>query len=141
MSKIEVIALKQFVYSEDGYTEIAIEEKQVFQAPERFFNGWNDARYVRRATIGDGKVSLKPSAEEITKKVKPIVDTAVKLQEVLTKVAETKVDASDVEIPDDWRTFKFFALRSLAAKFGETPKNMEEAVAAIEAELAKRNQE
>jgi hypothetical protein len=139
MSTVQVIALKPFVYSTDGYTEIPVAEKEAFDLPEKFFNGLNDARYVRRAVIGDGKVSLKPSNEEITEKVKPIVETAVKLQEVLTKVAETKVDASDVEIPDDWRSLKFFALRSLAAKFGETPKNMEEAVAAIEAELAKRD--
>ena len=141
MSTIEVIALKPFIYSNDGYTEIPVAEKEVFELPERFFQGLNDARYVRRAKIGDGKITLKPTKEEVAKKTAPIVETAVKLQEVLTKVAETKVDASDVEIPDDWRSLKFFALRSLAAKFGETPKNMEEAVAAIEAELAKRDQE
>jgi hypothetical protein len=139
MSTVEVIALKPFVYSVDGYTEIPVTEKEVFNLPEKFFDGLNDARYVRRATIGDGRVSLTPSKEEIAEKVAPIVDTAMKLKEVLTEVAETKVDASDVEIPDDWKSLKFFALRSIASKISDSPiKNMEDAIAAIEAELARR---
>lgn len=150
MSTIEVIALRPFVYSLDGYTEIPVNEHETFDLPEKFFQGLNDARYVRRAKIGDGKVSLKPSSEEIAKRVEPIVETAVKLQEALTTIAETGempvktegekiVDGSDVEIPDDWKALKWFALRSLASKVSNGPvKTMEDAVAAIEAELARR---
>lgn len=142
MSTIEVIALKPFLYSTDGYTEISVSEKQVFDLPERFFDSLNGAKFVRRAKIGDGHVTLNPSKEDIAEKVTPIVETAMKLKEVLTEVAKTEdtVDASDVEIPDDWRMLKFFALRSLAAKISAEPvTNMEEAVAAIEAELARRS--
>jgi len=150
MSAVEVYVLKPFTYSTDGYTEKPADLYETIpDFPEKFFDGLNKAGYLRRAKIGDGKVSLKPSAEEIAKKVEPIVETAVKLQEALTTISETGnlptkttdekvVDGSDVEIPDDWRSLKWFALRSLATKFGETPKNSEEAIAAIEAELARR---
>jgi len=150
MSTVEVYILKPFKYSNDGYTEKSADlYDTITDFPDKFFEGLNKAGYLRRATIGDGKVSLKPSAEDIAKKVEPIVETAVKLQEALTTIAETGklptetndekiVDGSDVEIPDDWRSLKWFALRSLATKFGEVPKNAEDAVATIEAELARR---
>ncbi len=141
MDTIESLCLKPFSYSLDGYTEIPVSLHEKFDCPAQFFDGLNDARYIRRAKIGDGHVTLRPSAEETSKKVEPIVETAVKLKEALTEIAETKkipVDASKVEIPDDWKTLKFFALRSLASKFGQSVKTMDEAVAAIEAELAKR---
>jgi hypothetical protein len=170
MSTIEVIALKPFLYSENGYTEISISEKQVFDLPERFFQGLNDARFVRRATIGDGHISLNSTSvidanlgnvtagvttetgRKSTKsdRAEDTVEMSVAakmVDDAVKQTAESFLDKemmkinSDVEIPDDWQSLKFFALRSLAAKFGETPKNMEEAVAAIEAELAKRNQE
>lgn len=59
MSTIEVIALRPFLWSENGYTEIAATEKQVFDLPERLFDGLNKAGYVRRSVIGDGHVSLR----------------------------------------------------------------------------------
>lgn len=150
MSTIEVIALKPFIYSTDGYTEIPIGEKEVFHLPANLFDGLNDARYVRRATIGDGRVSLKPGREEVDAKINPIADTAMKLKDALETVAktgklpaETKgekiVDGSSVDIPDDWKSLKWFALRSLASKVSSEPvKTHEDAVAAIEAELARR---
>lgn len=47
--------------------------------------------------------------------------------------------AATVEIPENWRTLTYFALRSLAAKLTPHPVNDKAtAVAAIEAELARR---
>tara|TARA_R110001599_G_scaffold184954_1_gene379171 strand:+ start:132 stop:473 length:342 start_codon:yes stop_codon:yes gene_type:complete len=44
-----------------------------------------------------------------------------------------------IEIPDDWRDAKFFTQRALAEKLsGTRPANKGEAVAMIEAEIAKR---
>lgn len=138
MSTVEVIALKPFIYSVDGYTEISVDEKQVFDLPEKYFDGLNGAGYVRRATIGDGRVSLK--AKEAPKEDAPsVVKEAVKETAGVADSGEKPVDASKVEIPDDWRTFKFFALRSLASKLGKTVKTMDEAIAVVEAELAKRS--
>lgn len=158
MSTVEVIALKPFCYSVDGYTSIPVQEHERFDLPERFFAGLNDARYVRRATIGDGKVSLKAEPPKVSeKKVSAIVETAIKLRDTLVEIsgaakneipetaylrtAETRAEQAAVEIPDDWRSLKWFALRSLASKISDTPiKTSEDAVAAIEAELARRSQ-
>lgn len=153
MSTIEVIALKPFVYSEDGYTEISIDEKQVFQAPERFFNGWNDARMVRRTILDSGWISMTPQAE---KPIEPIVRTMAADETVtsiigddnkdnesdtaVTDAGKKPVEAVDVEIPNDWKSLKWFALRSLASKVSDTPiKTAEDATAAIEAYLASRS--
>lgn len=155
MSTIEVIALKPFIYSTDGYTEIPVREHETFDLPEHLFDGLNGARYVRRATIGDGKVALKAEAPKIPEeKVSAIADTAIKLRDALVEMtekkvsvpetaylrtAEPRVEQSAVEIPDDWKTLKWFALRSLASRVSDTPiKTMEDAVAAIETELARR---
>lgn len=62
MSTISVIALRSFPWSEDGYTEKHAAEKQVFDLPERLFDGLNKAGYVRRAVIGDGHVALRNEA-------------------------------------------------------------------------------
>lgn len=148
MSTIEVIALRPFIYSLDGYTEIPVNEHETFDLPEKFFQGLNDARYVRRAKIGDGKVSLKANEtsderlEEIASmtphaQAKRFVESFK--EEVSKQEPEVVAAVTDVEIPDDWRSLKFFALRSLASKLSSDPvKNSEDAIAAIEAELARR---
>lgn len=159
MSTVEVIALKPFCYSVDGYTSIPVQEHERFDLPERFFAGLNDARYVRRATIGDGKVSLKAEPRAAKIETAKMVDAAIKQvledaykssTEVKTATipetaylptAEPREKPEAVEIPDDWRSLKWFALRSLASKISDTPiKTSEDAVAAIEAELARRSQ-
>lgn len=65
MPTIEVIALRSFPWSEDGYTEKFAAEKSVFRLPERLFHGLNKAGYVRRASIGDGHIALNPDREQI----------------------------------------------------------------------------
>lgn len=167
MSEIEVYALKPFIYSTDGYTEIPVKEHETFMLPEKFFQGLNDARYVRRATIGDGKVSLKPEPkisderlEELAQmtpyaqakrfekayketaddqKASIIVNMGNIPDTAYLPTAEPREKQEAVEIPDDWKSLKWFALRSLASKISDEPiKTMEQAVAAIEAELARR---
>lgn len=55
------------------------------------------------------------------------------------RTAESGADHVAVEIPDDWRTKKWFALRSLASKVSSDPiLDMEGAIKAIEAELERR---
>lgn len=135
MSHIEVIALRPFIYSVDGYTEISVKEKEVFNLPERMFDDLNGARYVRRATIGDGRISLEPSSPPVVTEDTPPAKVANR------STAESREEQLAVEIPDDWKSLKWFALRSLASKVSSDPVNkMEDAVAAIEAELARRNE-
>lgn len=67
---------------------------------------------------------------------------AVEPPPALTPVASAD-ERSDIEIPADWRdmpwTGKGHSLRALAAKFSDAPViNKDQAVAAVEAELARR---
>lgn len=128
MSTINVIALKPFSYSVNGYTEIAVVEHQTFDLPEHLFAGLNDERYVRRTVAG---------AELATKTEVPIEKPKAVIKGTVEQVNKSPV--SNVEIPDDWKTLKFFALRSLASKLGSNVKTMDDAIAAIEAELARRS--
>lgn len=64
MSHIEVIALRPFHYSENGYTELQAVENSTFLLPDTLFDGLNKAGYVRRATIGDGHFELTPPSAQ-----------------------------------------------------------------------------
>lgn len=71
MSHIEVIALRPFLWSDNGYTQINAVEKQEFDLPERLFDGLNAAGYVRRAVIGDGHFELNAGGNKTAAMVAP----------------------------------------------------------------------
>lgn len=88
---------------------------------------------------------------ELSEKAKAVADGAEAVEaEAARAVADAKlapvgVDVSTdnrpalIEIPDDWRALKWFALKSLAEKVKGAPvANADEARVAIEAELAAR---
>lgn len=154
MQYIKAIALRSFPYSEDGITEKSAKAHETFDCPAHLFNGLNDARIVRRAEIGDGHVSLRPAAPapeapvvDATETSAPVAQTPSSEPEVVATeasaessgTAEPREEQLAIEIPEDWKTMKWFALRSLAAKVANDPINdMNGAVAAIEAEIARR---
>ncbi|HET9160471.1 MAG TPA: hypothetical protein VFN88_07645 [Caulobacteraceae bacterium] len=77
-------------------------------------------------------------ASAVTAGVEPIV---VKEAKALTPTVP-EGERSEVDIPDDWKDMKWFALRGLASKFADAPVlNKADAVAAIEAEISRRASE
>lgn len=158
MSTIEVFVLKDFPFSRDGYTEENAKASQTIHIPEGLFEGLNNERYVRRSVIGDGKFSLRepsarvveakpqqvtaepqsPAPPEVTAPVSPETGPVVP-ETAYLRTSEPRVTQEAVEIPSDWKALKWFAMRSLASKVSDVPiKTMDDAVAAIEAELARR---
>ena len=104
MSQIEVIALRSFPWSEDGYTELHAVEKSTFMLPENLFDGLNKAGYVRRATIGDGHIDLSPAAPEQSPAAAPAAEAEVVETVQVTPVAAvesatiTSVDNAPAEV-------------------------------------------
>lgn len=149
MSYIEVIVLKPFPYSEDGYTTKYALAHATIDLPERLFSGLNKEGYVRRAVIGDGHVSLRGNSAffEAEQFVDVLVDgTVVDASAKATPAPQPPVRTADLTEEEDaaladgsWRDKKFFWKRSVAAKLSTSPiVNGDDANAAIEAELERR---
>src|SRR5690606_8170477 len=132
MSKVEVVVLKPFQYSFDGYTTKTAVVHDTIEIPERLFDGLNAEKFVRRAQIGDGHFSLKPEKPKVETpapqveapapgtKVAGVVHgqefvmhaEASSRQKTQLEALNAKPPQSDIEIPENWRESKFFALRS-----------------------------
>lgn len=163
MSYVECYILESFIFSEDGYTETPAPKGATVQIPERLFAGLNDARKVRRAKIGDGRITLQPAA--IPSDVQHPTSGDISLPTLAdapsgmvvveanngparvntpapqppSRTAELS-EAEEAALADgSWKGLKFFAKRSIAAKLSSDPiTNGEQADAAIEAELERR---
>lgn len=99
MSNIEVIALRSFLWSEDGYTEKQAAEKQVFDLPERLFDGLNKSGHVRRAVIGDGHVSLQTvdhkQYAKLSKAAAEIIGNQIRFNAFLSGANEPATEIDD----------------------------------------------
>lgn len=165
---IQVIALRSFPWSEDGYTSKFAAEKEVFDLPDHMFDGLNKAGYVRRAVIGDGHFALRneakgvplydpradaPNPSEADVPASPIDDSS----EASAPEAGTEAPASAAPRPasatapisaeeaaalkdGSWKDWRFFKQRSVAAKLSDQPmKRTEDVVPVLEAEASRLN--
>jgi len=126
-------ALKSFLFSHNGYTELFAEIGKEVEIPIHLVENLVKDGYIKLVTAVEGKTQdpgKKAATAPSTQQPAPILDLA----EVLAARAQ-------VEIPEDWSSLAWFAKRSLAAKVSNltvddlTP---DMATAAIQAELDRR---
>ena len=146
MTDIAVYVLKPFSFSRNGIREERADAGKTIDIPERLFDALNDERYVRRAVIGDGRVSLKPTvviADEshvVASQAKAVVT------ELNTKAPQSPVKAAELSEAEEqaiadgsWKSLKYFTKRSIAAKVSDQAiGSAADADAAIEAYIASK---
>jgi hypothetical protein len=85
---------------------------------------------------GDEAVSMLPSAPSAT--VAPVEAEGLSTASIVAG-ADASGAAAAIEIPDDWKTMKWFALKALAEKIAAREvKDSDDAKAVVEAEVTRR---
>lgn len=119
-----VKVLRSFPYSRDGYTTLQAVKGERTDVPDHLVPGLEREGYI------GGTKDAGPSPE----------DKMIRATPENKRTAEPRADQAQVEIPDDWRDLPWAQLRSLASKVSNDPvRDKDGAVAAVEAELARRD--
>lgn len=108
MSEISVYVLKPFPFSRNGIKEEQAEAGSTIPLPNHLFSALNREGYIRRADIGDGHFSLRPSGEDENAEVKAgfteIVEVSVApVTEVGAAPASIVVPAASNRVADTIR--------------------------------------
>lgn len=125
---MQVFVLKTFPFAADGIKAVSVSAGTVAEIHDELVPGLEAAGNV---TTDEEKAEEYLRAQE-----RKLENTA------LTGAPETQTSTGEpVEIPEGWADLSAKELRELADNFAETPTaNKDEAVAAIEAEITKREQ-
>lgn len=138
---MKVLVTKPFAYSANG---IATTHRFVAGDEPDLNNECVDG-LLREGFI---TVDLPPAEQAAKAKMDAVPQTVAALKEAIVSVASVVADGETVNsagyelgvaIPDNWRSLKWFGLKSLARKIaGRDVADSDDARAIIEAELAKR---
>jgi hypothetical protein len=166
MTDISVYVLKPFPFSRNGIVVEHADVSTTIDLPGRLFDGLNGEGYVRRAVIGDGRIALHSEIHQVTEKsqagadairreieARPLDRTPSSIEvnngparvvepapQPPAKTAELAPAEAAALTDGSWKTLKYFAKKSIAAKLSDQPiTDGATADAAIEAYLASKS--